>query len=304
MLPVMLVALLTAVGALAGCATTLPVASAVHGATTVPVAASINAWGSILAQLGGSHVREVSIIANPSADPHDYEPTPADGRTVAVARLFVENGIGYDSWAAKAVAANPDPDRVVLDVGRLVGVPAGGNPHRWYSPGDVAKVADQMTADLVKLDPADAGYFRARRAAFETTALRRYHQAIAAIRSHYAGVPVGASESVVTPLAQALGLHLVTPPAFLAATSEGTDPSAADKALIDAQIRTKAIKVYVYNSQNSTPDIAAQVAAAGAAGIPVTTVTETLSPQGASFQDWQTAQLVALRRALAQGTGR
>jgi zinc/manganese transport system substrate-binding protein len=58
--------------------------------------------------------------------------------------------------------------------------------------------------------------------------------------------------------------------------------------------------VYVFNPQNSTPDVAGQVSAARAAGIPVVAITETLSPAGASFQDWQSAQLQALRAALAQ----
>jgi zinc/manganese transport system substrate-binding protein len=46
------------------------------------------------------------------------------------------------------------------------------------------------------------------------------------------------------------------------------------------------------------------VDAARANGIPVTTITETLSPAGSSFQDWQVDQLSALKQALAQATGR
>jgi zinc/manganese transport system substrate-binding protein len=268
------------------------------------VAASINAWGSILAQLGGSHVRETSIITNPDTDPHSYEPTPADGRTIADSLLFIENGIGYDPWAAHALAASPKSSRVVLNVGQLVNIADGGNPHRWYDPSNVERVADAITADLKKLDSADAGYFDARRAAFQNTGLARYHELISDIRAKYAGIPVGASESIFAPLSAALGLHLLTPASFLKAISEGTDPSAADKATIDAQIAGKKIKVYVVNTQNSTPDVAAQVAAAKRQGIPVTGVTETLSPADASFQDWQAAQLTALAAALAQATGR
>jgi zinc/manganese transport system substrate-binding protein len=268
------------------------------------VAASINAWGSILSQLGGSHVHETSIITNPDTDPHDYEPTPADGRTVAGAALFVENGIGYDPWAAQSVAANPDPKRVVLDVGQLVGIAEGGNPHQWYSPANVDKVADAITAALKQLDPTDAGYFDQRHQEFETTGLAQYHQLISDIRTKYSGTPVGASESIFAPLADALGLDLVTPPSFLKDISEGTDPSAADKTTIDAQITGKQLKAYVFNSQNSTPDVSAQVDAAKKAGIPVSTVTETLSPAGATFQDWQSAQLRQLEDALHQGTGK
>ncbi len=52
---------------------------------------------------------------------------------------------------------------------------------------------------------------------------------------------------------------MLTPETFLDAISEGSDPTAADKATIDNQIRTRQIKIYVYNSQNSTPDVQAQV---------------------------------------------
>lgn len=273
-------------------------------ASTITVAASINAWGSILAQLGGDRVHAVSLITNPDTDPHSYEPTPADGRTIAEAQLFVENGIGYDSWADKALAASPNSSRVVLNVGTLVGVADGGNPHRWYSPSDVAKVADAITADLKKIDAKDASYFDAQRKAFDAQGMATYHSLISEIRAKYSGVKVGASESIFAPLADALGLDLVTPPSFLKAISEGTDPSPADKTTIDRQIANREINVYVYNTQNSTPDVAAQVAAAKAKGIPVTGVTETLSPANATFEAWQVAQLEALATALHQATGR
>ena len=290
-----------------GPGTTQPAGSGSTGGGSgkvLEVAASINAWGSILEQLGGTHVRATSIITNPDTDPHDYEPTPRDGTVIAGSKLFVENGIGYDSWAAKSLAASPEAGRVVIDVGDLVHVPAGGNPHRWYSPTDVNTVADTITADLKKLDPADAAYFDAQRQKFATVGLATYHSLIKKIQTTYAGTPVGASESIFAPLAEALKLDLVTPPSFLKAISEGTDPSAADLSTIDSQISGKKVKVYVFNSQNATPDVAAQVKAAKAAGIPVSTVTETLSPATASFEQWQSAQLRALAAALHQATGK
>jgi zinc/manganese transport system substrate-binding protein len=287
----------------AGCGVSAP-ATSTSGPRIVTAVATINAWGSILAQLGGTHVRETSIITNPSTDPHLYEPTPADGRLLATARLVVENAIGYDPWAARALAANPEPGRTVISVGRLLGISAGGNPHRWYSPGDVERVADAITAALQRLDPADSSYFATLRRNFDRVALVGYHQAIADIRARYAGTPVGASESIFSPLAPALGLDLVTPYTFLRAISEGSEPSAADLRTIAAQIDHHRIKVYVFNSQNSTPDVAAQVRAARDHGIPVTAITETLSPADATFQEWQTAQLVALTDALHVATGR
>jgi zinc/manganese transport system substrate-binding protein len=268
------------------------------------VVATENFWGSIAAQLGGNRVAVKSIITNPDTDPHSYEPTPADGRTVASAKYVIYNGIGYDPWAQKVLSANPASGRMTLSVGDLVGIKPGGNPHRWYSPTDVQRVIDRITADYKRLSPSSASYFDQQRSTFVSTGLSQYHALINEIKTKYAGTPVGASESIFTPLADALGLNLITPQTFLAAISEGGDPTAADKATIDTQIKAKQIKVYVYNSQNSTPDIQTQVNQVKAEGIPVTTITETLTPPNLSFEAWQVRQLQGIEAALVQATGR
>ena len=270
----------------------------------VQVVAAENFWGSIAAQLGGDRVRVTSVISNPATDPHDYEPTAVDARTLAGAQLVIVNGIGYDPWAPKLLAANPVGGRLTLTVGDVVGIEAGGNPHRWYSPPDVQQVIAAIVADYKRLDPTDAAYFDRQRTAFETKGLAAYKSEIATIRKRYAGTPVGASESIFAPLAQALGLTLVTPASFLRAISEGTDPTAKDVTTIDRQIARRELKVWVFNSQNSTPDVQRLTDAARARGIPVTTITETLTPATATFQAWQVAQLRALRAALARATGR
>jgi zinc/manganese transport system substrate-binding protein len=268
------------------------------------VVAAENFWGSIAAQLGGDRVRVTSIITNPATDPHDYEPTSVDARTMAGAKLAIVNGIGYDGWAAKLLDANPVQGRIVLDVGDLVGVKAGGNPHRWYSPANVEQVIRAIVADYSKLDPQNARYYEQQQARFESRGLARYKRLLATIRHRFHGVPVGASESIFAPLAQALGLRLLTPARFLDAISEGTDPTAADLTTIDSQIASRQIKVWVYNSQNSTPDVKRITDAARKRHIPITTITETLSPASATFQAWQSQQLEALQRALHAATGR
>ena len=268
------------------------------------VVAAENFWGSIATQLGGDRVEVTSLITNPDTDPHDYEPTPGDGREIASARLVIVNGIGYDPWADKLLSANRASGRDVVKVGDLVGLKEGDNPHQWYSPETVEKVISQITAEYKKRRPADAAYFDQQHEKFESSGLAGYHAVIADIKAKYAGTAVGASESIFAPLAGPLGLRLVTPESFLDAISEGNDPTAADKATVDQQIASKAIKVFVFNSQNSTPDVQRLVNAAKANGIAVTTVTETLTPKGATFQAWQTAQLRALERALATATGK
>ncbi|MGH8919575.1 MAG: metal ABC transporter solute-binding protein, Zn/Mn family, partial [Actinomycetes bacterium] len=174
---------------------------------------------------------------------------------------------------------------------------------RWYNPADVTKVIAALVADLSNLRPAQTATFRTQASNYETTALSEYHGFISSIRSTYGGTPVGASESIFSMLAPALGLRVITPPSFLKAVSEGADVSSADKSLIDRQIRDHLIKVYIYNRQNATPDIQAQLAECRRAGIPTATITETLAPASASYQDWQVAQLRGIETALARGAG-
>jgi zinc/manganese transport system substrate-binding protein len=268
------------------------------------VVAAENFWGSIAAQLGGDRVQVSSLIHNPATDPHDYEPIPADARSLAEAQLAVVNGLGYDSWASKLIAANPVNGRLVVTAADVVGAKAGGNPHLWYSSANVQRMIDAITASYIKLDPAHARYYDSRRMSFKAHALAGYLSLIASIRKKYAGVPVGASESIFELLARSLGLRLLTPENLLNAVSEGTDPTAAAKSEADRQLAGRQIKVWVYNSQNATPDVKRLTSEARARSIPVTTITETLTPAAASFQAWQTRQLRALEQALAKGTGR
>src|SRR5207302_6710935 len=131
-------------------------------------------------------------------------PTAADARTIAGAQLVIENGIGYDPWGSKLVAANPVAGRLVLDVGDLLRLKPGDNPHVWYSPGDVEAVVAAIVRDYIELDPKHSAYFERQLTRFETRGLARYRQLIATIRRRFRGVPVGASESIFEPLAKAL----------------------------------------------------------------------------------------------------
>jgi zinc/manganese transport system substrate-binding protein len=223
---------------------------------------------------------------------------------MAGSQLAIVNGVGYDRWATSLLHASPASGRVVLNVGDLLGLREGDNPHRWYFPANVRSVIGQIVADYDRLEPKASGYFAERRAAFETTALARYERLRQEIRSSYAGVPVGYSESIFQGLGEDLGLKLLTPYGFAKAIAEGTEVTAQDKQTVDEQAEDRKIEVWVFNSQNVTPDVQRVNEIAKTRGIPIATVTETLSPASDSFEQWQVAQLEGLRGALRAATGR
>ncbi|MGA2321088.1 MAG: zinc ABC transporter substrate-binding protein [Solirubrobacteraceae bacterium] len=301
------VALVAGGAGCAGAGSPAPGPSSAHGGTggaRFDVVAAENFWGSIARQLAGEKATVKSIIVNPYTDPHSYEPTAQDARTMAVAKIAIVNGVGYDNWASKLLQASPLRRRTVLNVGGLLGLHEGDNPHRWYYPSDVNAVVNEIVADYEKLDPADAAYFAARERAFETQGLARYDELRREIRARYAGVPVGYSESIFQGMGEDLALRLLTPYGFAKAIAEGTDVTAEEKTTVDSQAQKHQIKVWIFNSQNVTPDVQRVNQIVAEEHIPLATVTETLSPASDTFQQWQVAELEGLMRALRQATGR
>jgi zinc/manganese transport system substrate-binding protein len=293
--PLTLLAGLAAAAVVCGCGRSGPVTPA-RGAFTV--VAAENFWGSIAAQLAGERASVRSIIVSPGTDPHSYEPNASDARTISEARVVILNGLGYDSWAERLLQASPGGGRVVLNVGDVLQLGPGANPHQWYSPAHVERVIEEIARDYERVDPADAGYFAQRAHALLTQGLARYDALRRQIRARFGGTPVGYSESIFQPLGADLGLKLMTPYSFAKAISEGTDVTAADKQTVDKQAEDHLIKAWVYNRQNTTPDVQRVNELVRAAHIPIVPITETLSPATVSFQRWQASQLEALARAL------
>jgi zinc/manganese transport system substrate-binding protein len=285
--------LLVLVLAMGACGGSSPVATS----GSIKVVAGQNFWGSIAAQLGGSKASIQSVVSDPNADPHEYETNTNDARAFADANFVILNGAGYDSWATKLLSSNPSGHRTVLVAADLLGKKAGDNPHFWYNPDYVTRMADQITADYKSIAPADSAYFDQQRATF-ASALQPYMQRITEIKAKFTGVPVAATESIFVYMAAALGLDLISPAEFMNAVAEGNDPPASAVIEFQNQITGKQAKVLVYNLQTATAVTTNVKQLASGEGIPLVGVTETLQPESATFQDWQVAQLTALQNAL------
>src|ERR1700680_1084523 len=82
-----------------------------NSGTVIKVVAAENFWGSLVSQLGGSHVNVTSIVSDPNADPHEYQSSPAVARAFATANLVIINGAGYDSWAQSIINASSNSNQ-------------------------------------------------------------------------------------------------------------------------------------------------------------------------------------------------
>jgi zinc/manganese transport system substrate-binding protein len=268
----------------------------------IQVVAAENFWGNIAAQLGGTHVKVISIVTDPNADPHEFETNTADALDFAHANYVVLNGAGYDTWGQKLLTANPSNGRKILNVADLLGKTEGDNPHFWYDPDYVQQVITQITSDYQSLDPADTAYFSAQQTALEN-AFTPYRQLIQSIKQNYGGTQIGGTESIVVYIADVLGLDLISPPDFMNAVSEGNDPPTQSVAAFEQQINQKQIAVLIYNNQTATAVTTNLKQLATAQDIPVVGISETMEPPDTTFQNWQYTQLTALQNALSTGLG-
>jgi len=272
----------------------------------IQIVAAENFWGSLISQLGGTHVQVLSVVSDPNADPHEYESNSADAQAIATANFVIVNGAGYDDWALKIIAASNNSNQKVLNVADLLGKKSGDNPHFWYDPTYVNETVNKMYSDLVSIDPTNTAYYTQQYTNLNAS-LGQYNSRINEIKQQFHGTRVASTESIFVYIANATGLDLVSPPEFMESVAEGNDPSAQSVVQFQQQLQGQGgnLTVLVYNEQTVTPLTQSIKALAAKEGIPTVGVTETIQPPDVSFQDWMNGELLTLQNALnAQALGK
>lgn len=284
-------------GLLAACSACSGGSSPSAAAGAVQVVAAENFYGDLVAQVGGPHVEVTSILSNPDADPHLFEPTSRAGLAVARARVVVQNGVGYDDWMNRLLAAAPSSGRVTVTAASVLNVSGPDpNPHLWYDTPALPRLLDAIRNALSQADPAHTVDYQAG-AQRTLAALQPLLQAVTRLGQQHGGTPVAYTERVPGLLLQAAGLRVLTPPSFARAVEDGTDPSPADVATMQRLLSTRQVRALLYNEQATSPLTDRLRQTAVAAGVPVVPVTET-EPAGSTFVSWQLGQVDALGQAL------
>jgi zinc/manganese transport system substrate-binding protein len=261
-----------------------------------------NQYADVIAQIGGKDVEVSAIETDPNTDPHSFEVSPSVARQIGGAALVVENGLGYDGWAAKIVEATPNSGRKVIDVQHLLGLPdSTPNPHLWYDPRTMPAVAAAVATELTSLLPDDAAYFEANLKAFNAS-LQPWMAAIAAFKAAHPRTPVAVTEPVADYLLRALGAEIRTPSSLESAVMNGNDPAPQDVSTQNGLLSGGAVKIFVYNQQVTDTLTGAFLDAARTGKVPVVGVYETMPTPGFTYQSWMLAETAALEKAVADGT--
>jgi zinc/manganese transport system substrate-binding protein len=292
------VAMAAATALLATACSSATAAGNAGGTDSIQAIGAENEYANVIQQIGGKYVQVTAIMSNPNTDPHTFEASPAVAREIANASLIVQNGLGYDTWATDINNAVPSDGRKVIDVQQLLGLPdSTPNPHLWYNPATMPKVATAIANDLAAIQPAHASYFKGNAAKF-TQSLAAWTQAIAQFKAAHPNTPVATTEPVADYMLQAAGADNMTAWAFQADIMNGTDPSPQNVAAEKALFTQHKVKVFLYNQQVTDTLTDSFIDLAHANGVPVVGVYETMPTPGYDYQTWMTAEVNALDKAV------
>ena len=263
---------------------------------TVRVVAIERVYGDLARQLGGTGVDLTTILNSPSADPHAYEPTPRDADAVAAADIVIVNGLGYDAFAQKLIAASPRIGRTVLDVGALGGHRTGDNPHVWYEPASLRTFANAFSTELTRRNAGDRATFAAEHHTLDAWIVG-YASRLAKVGKRHPGASVAITEPVFDYVLRAARITIATPESFSHAIEEGNDPAPQDVETMRALLVNRRVAAFVYNKQTVEPSTTRLLDVAHGARVTVVPITETL-PANETTQAWMDREVAALDRAL------
>ncbi|MBN2064556.1 MAG: zinc ABC transporter substrate-binding protein [Sedimentisphaerales bacterium] len=111
---------------------------------------------------------EVRCVLAPGADPHTYEPTPDDIALVMKADLCLQNGLGLEgkNWMSNLAKGAGKKVIVCTDGIEPLATAAEGqqiaDPHAWFSPANAAAYVNNITREILTLDPSGKDYYLAR----------------------------------------------------------------------------------------------------------------------------------------------
>ncbi|WP_428246061.1 metal ABC transporter substrate-binding protein [Ferrovibrio sp.] len=149
------------------------------------VIASFSILADIVQQVGGERLA-VTTLVPAGGDAHVFQPSPADARAVASADILIANGLNFETWLDRLVAASGFKGRRIvaaqgIQPRKLAGhdhaghshgpadAKSGGqqdDPHVWHDLQRMQAYVANIVAGLAAADPQHAEGYRQRGATY------------------------------------------------------------------------------------------------------------------------------------------
>lgn len=253
------------------------------------VVATYSILGDWVQQVGGDRI-QLSVLVGPGGDAHTYEPTPQDVVTLSQASIVFENGLEFETWLDKLFTASQSKARrcVVTTGIEPRSIPADEvsgdghvhevDPHVWHSPSHAISMVNAIAKALAEADPQHADQYRQRADAY----LKELEQLELEIKQHVNTIPEHLRKLVTTHdtfgyFADDYGFEVLS--VLGSASSEASDPSAAEVAAVIARVQELKIPaVFAENILN--PRLTQQVAREAGVKLVATLYTDALGEPG------------------------
>lgn len=222
----------------------------------LPIVASFSILADMVRQIGGDLV-DVSSLVGPNSDAHGFEPTPADAKKLAQAKLVVVNGLNFEGWMSRLIKSSgykgevivaskgsktiqlPSPDKHSKSHGHGHGHDHGTvDPHAWQSLDNAKVYVRNISSGLIRAMPEHADAIKAREKAY----LEQIDALNQKAKTAFSSIPAAQRRAITSHdafgyLARAYGIQFFSPQGW----STSREASAADVARINRQIRDQKI---------------------------------------------------------------
>ena len=233
----------------------------VQAQAKLKVVATFSILGDLTRQVGGDRV-DVANLVGPNGDAHVFSPSPADARTVAVAKLVVTNGLGLEGWMTRLVKASGAKAPIVVASKGIASrkMEEDGkmetDPHAWQSVANAKVYVGNIRDGLIAADPAGKDAYTANAAAY----LAKLAALETEVKAAVAAIPADRRRIITSHdafgyFSAAYGLRFIAPEGI----STDTEPTARDVARIVVQIRKEKIPA-VFLENIADPRMMQQIA--------------------------------------------
>jgi zinc/manganese transport system substrate-binding protein len=223
------------------------------------VVATFSVLGDMVANVAGDHIDLVTIVG-PNGDTELYQPTLADSRTIAGARIVFVNDLNdeFEPWlepllkqsgftGTKVVASRGAKTITAEEEHPISGKEAAPviDQHAWLDPRNGTVYVKNIAQALERADPANAADYRARAASY----VKQLQSVDAWMRTEMTAVPVSkrriiASHDSLQYLAKACGITLIA----INGWTNKSEPSAAELARLARQIEVERVHALFLDS--------------------------------------------------------
>lgn len=233
-------------------------------------------------EIAGERAQVVSLVRM-DEDSHTYQPKPSDSRQLAKADLVIENGLAFEGWMNRLLAASEYKGlRVITSTGIAVNDMAKKHddhdkhdhdshdhdehdehdhdshaahqhgkydPHAWQSLVEAQQYVRNIRDGLVHVDPQGKAYYETRATAY----IKRLQGLHRSMKSRFDRLPkaqrtVMTSHAAFGYLASTYGITFVSPQGV----STTSEPSASEMAHLVKQIRKQQVAaIFIENVGDS-----------------------------------------------------